>query len=315
MFWLRPILLLAGALFIAALFWWDRRRTRQAASAPPSRATRAEPSFDSMPLASQPATPGHEREPRRALPVIDWSAEAVAGKADVAWDVPVTPTSPREAASAVPVSSPTLMPPTVPASAPASAPALVPAPASMPMPETPPPMIVDWPAESARRIVTLRIVPAGTDRLPGRALRQALTGCGFRHGEFGIFHLPDDEGRVFLSAASLVLPGTLDPAAMDFQRFPGLNVFAVLPGPVSAGRALERLSLLALELAGRVLGRVHDEQSATLTASSAPAWRKRMLASLGEVDAGAAANPSSSVSAGADTSDRIAGPAAAGPAD
>ena len=30
MAWLRPILLLAGALFIAFLVWWERRRPRQA---------------------------------------------------------------------------------------------------------------------------------------------------------------------------------------------------------------------------------------------------------------------------------------------
>jgi FtsZ-interacting cell division protein ZipA len=151
-------------------------------------------------------------------------------------------------------------------------------------------MIVDWPDEKARRIVTLRIVPPGTDGLPGRAVRQALSACGFRHGEFGIFHLPDDDGRVILSAASLVLPGTLDPAAMDFQRFSGLNVFAVLPGPVSADLALERLGQLALELAGRLSARVHDDLSAPLGASNAGAWRRRMLATL-DGSAAAAVTP------------------------
>ena len=115
-----------------------------------------------------------------------------------------------------------------------------------------PPLIVDWPDENARRIITLRIVPAGTERLAGRALRQGLTACGFQHGPFGIFHLPGDDGRVILSAASLVRPGTLDPAAMDFQRYPGVNIFAVLPGPLSAEMALQRLGQTALELAGRV---------------------------------------------------------------
>lgn len=303
MYWLRPILLLAGALFIAALFWWDRRRTRQAASSPPARATRAEPSFEPMPVplpaASNSPAPIAEREPRRALPVIDWPSQAPAAAPETKADVTM-PEVPAQSAHVI-------------------------APAPLPLPETPPPMIVDWPAENARRIVTLRVVPAGTDRLPGRALRQALTGCGFRHGEFGIFHLPDDDGRVILSAASLVLPGTLDPAGMDFQRYPGLNVFAVLPGPVSAGRALERLGQLALELAARVSGRVHDDQSTTLTANTVSAWRKRMLASLGDADAGAATGAASSANhdSGADdtpappTGDgtATAEPSAAGPAD
>jgi len=79
MFWLRPILLLAGALFIVLLFWWERRRPRQAAGAGggaarterterperSERSERTEPSFE----AAAPA--GSDREQRRALPVID----------------------------------------------------------------------------------------------------------------------------------------------------------------------------------------------------------------------------------------------------
>ena len=297
MYWLRPILLLAGALFIAILFWWDRRRTRQAAPTQPARATRTEPSFDSTPSATPAAMPGPDREQRRALPVIDWPATAS-----------VAAEAPRD--EATPVSTPV--------SVPASAAVAVP----QAMPDTLPPMIVEWPAENARRIVTLRIVPAGTDRLPGRALRQALTGCGFRHGEFGIFHLPDDGGRVILSAASLVQPGTLDPAGMDFQRYPGLNIFAVLPGPQSAERALERLGQLALELSARVSGRVNDDQGATLTPATVSAWRKRVLATLGEVGGNTATSEepdetSSQASSDAPSAsmDTGAGASVAGPAD
>jgi cell division protein ZipA len=144
-------------------------------------------------------------------------------------------------------------------------------------------MIIDWPEEHARRIVTLRIVPTGSERLAGRAVRQGLSACGFRHGQFGIFHLPGDDGRVILSAASLVRPGTLDPAAMDFQRYAGLNLFAVLPGPLAAGQALERLGQVALELAGRVSGRVHDEQSTPLGTASVADWRRRVLGTLAAV--------------------------------
>ncbi|MBS0388056.1 MAG: hypothetical protein JSR15_06205 [Proteobacteria bacterium] len=256
MFWLRPILLLAGALFIAALFWWERRRSRQAAAPQSTRAARAEPSFESMPM----TVPTSEREPRRALPVIDWPAEAV------------------HAPAGAPIIAPTSAPPAIPLSTPVAAPV-----AALP------PLIVEWPEESMRRIVTLRVVPAGNDRLAGRAVRQALSACGFRHGEFGIFHLPDESGRVILSAASLVLPGTLDPTVMDFQRYSGLNLFAVLPGPLPPEVAFERLAQLALELAGRVSGRVHDDQGTTLGAGNTLAWRKRMLDSLEPAGQGAPA--------------------------
>jgi len=270
MIWLRPILLLAGALFLLALFLWDRRRSRQAAPPPAVRATRTEPSFEPMAIPTTAPAPAvaSEREPRRALPVIDWPVETAGTSAADGRAADGRAGEPGPARAAV-------------------LPAAVVVPAmDLPAVELPP-MIVDWPAENARRIVTLRVVPAGTDRLPGRAVRQALSACGFRHGEFGIFHLPDEHGRVILSAASLVLPGTLDPAAMDFQRYSGLNLFAVLPGPLSADLALERLGQLSLELAGRVSGHVHDDQGSTLSFGSVAAWRKRLLATLEGTPAGA----------------------------
>jgi cell division protein ZipA len=251
LFWLRPILLLAGALLIALLFWWERRRPRQAAAAGAGAARaerqgkpeRTEPSFE----ATAAVTAGSEREQRGALPVIDWS-DSVAG--DAIEEGVVGEASERAPAVTVAVAEP-------------------------------PPLVIDWPEENSRRIVTLRVVPAGSDRLPGRAVRQGLTACGFRHGQFGIFHLPGEDGRVILSAASLVRPGTLDPAAMDFQRYAGLNLFAVLPGPLDAGHALERLGQVALELAGRVSGRVHDEHSTPLGAASVADWRRRVLGAPG----------------------------------
>jgi len=140
---------------------------------------------------------------------------------------------------------------------------------------------VEWPEEGARRIVTLRVLPARHDRLAGRALRQGLTATGFRHGAFGIFHLPEPDGRVVLSAASLVRPGMLDPATMDFQRFSGINLFAVLPGPVSAEQALQRLGQVAVELANRVDGQVQEESGAPFNAAAVAAWRGRCLQAIG----------------------------------
>jgi cell division protein ZipA len=143
-----------------------------------------------------------------------------------------------------------------------------------------PELIVDWPSEEARRIVTLRILPARQDRLAGRALRQGLAACGFRHGQFGIFHLAGEDGRVVISAASLVRPGMLDPTTMDFQRFAGINVFAVLPGPVSAEVALQQLAQVAVEVAARVGGRVQDETCSPFSAGEAGEWRQRCLNAL-----------------------------------
>ena len=247
--WLRPILLLAGALFIALLIWWEGRRTRQAREGDLAPATGAErspsPEADAV-AAPEPVTTSQrreqEREVRRSPPVINWS--------DL---VPPTQQSTDEPAATLASLEPQV-------------------------PELP--LIVDWPEESGRRIITLRILPDRQDRLAGRALRQGLTGSGFRHGPFGIFHLPQPDGRVVLSVASLVRPGMFDPATMDFQKFAGINLFAVLPGPVSNEQALQRLAQVTVELAARVNGVVQDENGAPLDAAAMTAWRARCLASL-----------------------------------
>ena len=62
--------------------------------------------------------------------------------------------------------------------------------------------------------------------------------AGFWHGPLDIYHLPDAEGRVIVSAAALAQPGTFDPSIMDSQRFSGLNLFSVLPGVAARARSL-----------------------------------------------------------------------------
>jgi len=165
---------------------------------------------------------------------------------------------------------------------------------------------VEWPPEGQRQIVSLRIVAARQNRISGRLLRQGLSGAGFQHGEFGIFHLGDDGGRVALSAASLVRPGLLDPAAMDFQSFSGINLFAVLPGPWSSEDTLERLSGVAAELAQRVEGRVQDERGMPFDIAHPVVWRERALANLAERGA---------AGAGRSTQGAAASSSHAGPAD
>ena len=62
-----------------------------------------------------------------------------------------------------------------------------------------------------------------------------------------------------LSAASLNRPGTFDAATMDSQHFPGLSLFAVLPGPKSPPEAFEELVSTARSLNDRLCGVLQDE--------------------------------------------------------
>jgi cell division protein ZipA len=265
---LRIILLVAGVLLIAGIAgfeWWRGRRDRPVASVP-----RDDPSSDAH--ASRPPTPLPEinmmREPRSAvpetLPVIELgSAEktgardsgGIAVSQDVAVDAPFENTSTQAIFRAhdepyigqddeiSEVRTITYEDPTANA----------------------PKMALAWPPENERRIVTLRVVPRVEPRFPGRGLRQAFASTGFQHGPLDIFHVADAEGRVILSAAALAQPGTFDPSIMDSQRFSGLNLFAVLPGPLPERETFDELVHAARSVAERLDGKLTDQQGEELT--------------------------------------------------
>jgi cell division protein ZipA len=126
--------------------------------------------------------------------------------------------------------------------------------------------------------VTLRVVPARDTRFAGRALRQAFAGAGFWHGPLDIYHLPDGQGRVVVSAAALAQPGTFDPSIMDSQRFSGLNLFAVLPGPLPEREAFDELVRAARSLAERLEGSMTDQHGDELTAQRIARLRQSLEA-------------------------------------
>ena len=128
-----------------------------------------------------------------------------------------------------------------------------------------PQLVLTWPDDSERRIVTLRVIPRVEARFQGRGLRQAFSAAGFWHGPLDIYHLPDEEGRVVVSAAALAQPGTFDPSIMDSQRFSGLNLFAVLPGPKPERETFDELVHAARQLAERLDGTLADQHGEELT--------------------------------------------------
>jgi len=128
-----------------------------------------------------------------------------------------------------------------------------------------PQLVLAWPNENERRIVTLRVIPNSEPRFQGRALRQAFSAAGFWHGPLDIYHLPDEDGRVVVSAAALAQPGTFDPSIMDSQRFSGLNLFAVLPGPRPERETFDELVHSARQLAERLDGKLADQHGEELT--------------------------------------------------
>ena len=142
-----------------------------------------------------------------------------------------------------------------------------------------PQLVLCWPQESERRIVTLRVLPRSEPRFQGRALRQAFGAAGFWHGPLDIYHLPEEQGRVIVSAAALAQPGTFDPSIMDSQRFSGLNLFAVLPGPLPERESFDALVHAARQLADRLDGKLTDQHGEELTAARIARLRQSLEAS------------------------------------
>ena len=152
----------------------------------------------------------------------------------------------------------------------------------------PPEPIVAWPPEESRRILALRIVAPQLERFPGRTLRLALAAEGFLLGKFSIFHKPDDANRAVLSAASLTRPGAFELETMDTQRYGGLSLFAVLPGPKTPPEAFEELLATARNLNERLQGALQDERGGPLTPLRVASIRDNLRAEAATLPAAAA---------------------------
>ncbi len=306
---LRWMLLILGGLFIGALALWERFRPRQARGRElgAARPAQQEPALGGLPAealkrSAGPAEPWINDEPLEAPLAGEESWREPAPRAPLdelpsvhidATDEPDEPDEPLSVAAAEPgpdldatdewesleegVGAVRIVAESAPPAAPAEP--VVEAPIGESLAE--PPLRVEWPPESERHIVALRLV-AGPERFAGRTLRLALAAEGFRLGRFDIFHQPDQSGRAVLSAASLTRPGTFDLDSMDSQRFAGLNLFMVLPGPLPAAAAFEVLLGAADNLNERLQGEVQDERGEALTAARITQLRESLAEDSGE---------------------------------
>jgi cell division protein ZipA len=149
-------------------------------------------------------------------------------------------------------------------------------------PPPPPPVAVQAPPQQPdaqdRRIIALRVVARHGERFTGTSLRQALQGEGFVHGDMQIFHRLTGDGRPLLSAASLTRPGSFDLATMDAALFRGLNLFAVLPGPLSGRETVDKLLLAGHTIAQRLRGDLLDSRGEALTEARLAEMRREAAA-------------------------------------
>jgi cell division protein ZipA len=85
-------------------------------------------------------------------------------------------------------------------------------------------------------------------------------------GKYSIFHRERDDGKSIFFVASMVEPGSFDLDGIDEQSFPGVSIFAVIPGPVDAPTTFDLMLASGRRLAERLGGHLQDEQGSTLTA-------------------------------------------------
>ncbi len=289
---LRLALLLLGGLLVLGIVVWElvqRRRARRADAAhhagplgqprepttETSAATAEDPLFASLP---QPSRRGEERrEPTLGMadmpirervpdpPLVDLesarSIDARGGTIPVVESVPVVTANAPDMTIAAPGAAATVSTPAATAASVVES-AAVAAASGTDSSATP---RVEWPSEEQRVIVSLRVVARNGERFTGASLRQALLGEGFVHGEMEIFHRAQGDGRVILSAASLTRPGNFDLATMDSGLYLGLNLFAVLPGPLAGKDTVDKLLTVGHTLARRLRGELLDGRGEALS--------------------------------------------------
>jgi cell division protein ZipA len=121
-------------------------------------------------------------------------------------------------------------------------------------------------SDAARqRIVALRLI-CDRGRWPGREVADSLQAEGLVFGKYSIFHRERDDGKSIFFVASMVEPGSFDLDGIDEQSFPGVSIFAVIPGPVDAPTTFDLMLASGRRLAERLGGHLQDEQGSTLTA-------------------------------------------------
>lgn len=282
---LRWILIATGTLLLIGIYIWGRRAAREsAASEDAALRMRPEPQMSaaesvdrlSMQGDTEEAAPEVDAPPAYTRPV-DFSATAIRATApreaevdiqsQLATDVGYRPVSrdlrrgrieptfdhaPTDDVHSTTAELPVIEAPRDEPAVPQDAPTLS-------MSSTPAPKRIE-----RRKIIALRLA-AGTQRFPGVQLRQALEEERLAYGKYDVFHRVHTDGSHVFSVASMVEPGTFDLEKMAALTYPGVTLFAQLPGPVAGIDAFTQLTACGKRLQEQLGGTLQDERGVPLT--------------------------------------------------
>jgi len=115
------------------------------------------------------------------------------------------------------------------------------------------------------KIIALRLL-ATTPRFSGAHLRTALESESLAFGRYQIFHRLSADGTAVFSVASMLEPGSFDLEQMFHEQYPGIALFAQLPGPLDGMSVLGELIGCARRLQQTLGGILQDEQGTPLLA-------------------------------------------------
>lgn len=297
---LRWILLAAGLILIAGIYAWGLRtrsragRAEEAEARPPvftggaSGFERAKHEVEARDLETEEerrlSIPAASRRLEPSVSLDEDVGDEPGSAADFDDEVPPVPRSSprREPTVSIRAESPvggrvepTLRPRATP---PAVEPEIAVAPAR-PAPASPamPPAADNKPQKAPQKIFALRVTAPAPERFEGRALLEALRSESLVFGRYDIFHRLHADGRPVFSVASLKEPGRFDLQTMPTAEYPGVALFAVLPGPVGAGEAFDEMLFTARALATHLTGTIGDERGVPLTATRVAAFREEVL--------------------------------------
>lgn len=289
---LRWILLIAGAVLLVGIYLWGRRSARRSAAPEAGRAAMTDALRDAM--RRREAAAAEDRTP----PSEPGVTAVHAGPVELADEEAVAQVRPAAASSRrrEPVArrEPTLGAGIEGEEGPARFPRFEHSASAapthgQPQPE-PEPEPADRPATEAttqkgsgadrprQKIVALRVTAPLPTRFSGMQLLEALEAEGLEFGHFDIFHKLDEQGRPLFSLANLLEPGTFDMATIREGAYPGIAVFAVVPGPLPAVQLFDRMLAVARSLAARLGGSLQDERGAWLSAQRAAGLREELAA-------------------------------------
>lgn len=140
---------------------------------------------------------------------------------------------------------------------------------------------VEAPAEAAQAapdcVVILFVAERQGQPVPGPRIHAALKAQGLTATPEKIYQRQQGEDVSF-SIASLVKPGSLDPAEANKFSSPGLTLYLTVPGPSDPVAALEDLFITSDRLAGALDADVFDQARQPLTAAARSSLRQKVAA-------------------------------------